>query len=442
MGDSIKKVDTIVLGAGISGLTLGYYLHKKSSDFLVFESNGSIGGNISTTISNGFICENGPNTVLMNNMGTKKLISDLQLEDEVIYPNANNNKRFLIRNGNLIEIPQSLKQFFRSNFLSCRAKIRIIFEVFKKKTNSNTSVYEFFRRRFGKEFHDRIIEPFLTGIYAGNTRNMSIKHVLKKIWEMEQNHGSIILGFIKKKSRNEIPKSFNFKKGLRRLSDSIFQVIEKKIILNSKITSISKIGNSYEIIINNKIKYRSDKLVSTISAYALSDIIYDNKLSQALKKISYCPIHVLHLGLEKEKIQEDISGFGVLTKPADKRNFLGIIFNSQIFPHVAPIGKDLVTVMIGGARQEELLSLDKEFLFEKVIKDVRKLISYNGEIIMKHDFLWKRAIPQYQLNHEGIVSKIEDFQNKNKNFHITGNYYNGISVSDCIEKAYALSKIL
>ena len=442
MGDSIKKVDTIVLGAGISGLTLGYYLHKKSSDFLVFESNGSIGGNISTTISNGFICENGPNTVLMNNMGTKKLISDLQLEDEVIYPNANNNKRFLIRNGNLIEIPQSLKQFFRSNFLSSKAKIRIIFEVFKKKTNSNTSVYEFFRRRFGKEFHDRIIEPFLTGIYAGNTRNMSIKHVLKKIWEMEQNHGSIILGFIKKKSRNEIPKSFNFKKGLRRLSDSIFQVIEKKIILNSKITSISKIGNSYEIIINNKIKYRCEKLVSTISAYALSDIIYDNKLSQALKKISYCPMLVLHLGLEKEKIQEDISGFGVLTKPADKRNFLGIIFNSQIFPHVAPIGKDLVTVMIGGARQEELLSLDKEFLFEKVIKDVRKLISYNGEIIMKHDFLWKRAIPQYQLNHEGIVSKIEDFQNKNKNFHITGNYYNGISVSDCIEKAYALSKIL
>ena len=442
MEDSIKKVDTIVLGAGITGLTLGYYLNKKSSDFLVFESNGSIGGNISTTISNGFICENGPNTVLMNNMGTKKLISDLQLEDELIYPNANNNKRFLIRNGNLIEIPQSLKQFFRSNFLSCRAKIRIIFEVFKKKTNSNTSVYEFFRRRFGKEFHDKIIEPFLTGIYAGNTRNMSIKHVLKKIWEMEQNHGSIILGFIKKKSRNEIPKSFNFKKGLRRLSDSIFQVIEKKIILNSKITSISKIGNSYEIIINNKIKYRCDKLVSTISAYALSDIIYDNKLSQALKKISYCPMLVLHLGLEKEKIQQDISGFGVLTKPADKRNFLGIIFNSQIFPHVAPIGKDLVTVMIGGARQEELLSLDKEFLFEKVIKDVRKLISYNGEIIMKHDFLWNRAIPQYQLNHEGIVSKIEDFQNKNKNFHITGNYYNGISVSDCIEKAYALSKIL
>ena len=442
MGDSIKKVDTIVLGAGISGLTLGYYLHKKSSDFLVFESNGSIGGNISTTISNGFICENGPNTVLMNNMGTKKLISDLQLENDVIYPNTNSNKRFLIRNGKLIEIPQTLNQFFRSNFLSCRAKIRIIFEVFKKKTNSNTSVYEFFRRRFGKEFHDRIIEPFLTGIYAGNTRNMSIKHVLKKIWEMEQNHGSIILGFIKKKSRNEIPKSFNFKKGLRRLSDSIFQVIEKKIILNSKITSISKIGNSYEIIINNKIKYRCDKLVSTISAYALSDIIYDNKLSQALKKISYCPIHVLHLGLEKEKIQEDISGFGVLTKPADKRNFLGIIFNSQIFPHVAPIGKDLVTVMIGGARQEELLSLDKEFLLDKVIKDVRELISYNGKIIMKHDFLWKRAIPQYQLNHEGIVSKIEDFQNKNKNFHITGNYYNGISVSDCIEKAYALSKIL
>ena len=442
MGDSINKVNTIVLGAGITGLTLGYYLHKKRSDFLVFESNGSIGGNISTTINNGFVCENGPNTVLMNNEGTKKLISDLQLDKEVIYPNSNNNKRFLIRKGKLIEIPRSLRQFLRSNFLSCKAKIRIIFEVFKKKTNNNTSVYEFFKRRFGKEFHDRIIEPFLTGIYAGNTRKMSIKHVLKKIWEMEQNHGSIILGFIKKKSRNQIPKSFNFKKGISRLSDSIFQEIKEKTILNSKITSISKIGNFYEISINNKIKFRCDKLVSTISAYDLSEIIYDRKLSQALKKVSYYPIHVLHLGLEKEKILKDISGFGVLTKPADKTNFLGIIFNSKIFPHVAPIGKDLVTVMIGGARQGELLRLDKEFLFDRVIKDVRKLISYNGKIIMKHDFLWKRAIPQYELNHEAIVSKIEEFQNKNKNFHITGNYYNGISVSDCIEKAYALSKIL
>ena len=150
MLNSIKKVDTIILGAGISGLTLGYYLHKKNKDFLVFDSNASNGGNISTKIKNGFICENGPNTVLLNNKSIKDLISDLELDEEIIYPNDNNNKRFLLRNGKLIELPRSFGKFLISNFLSLYSKICILFEIFKTKTRDNTSVYEFFKRNVVK----------------------------------------------------------------------------------------------------------------------------------------------------------------------------------------------------------------------------------------------------------------------------------------------------
>ena len=442
MSNTLKKVDIIILGSGISGLTLGFYLEKKNKDFLVFESCNSFGGNISTKNKKGFICENGPNTVLINNDSVKDLISDLKIKNDVIYPNNNNNKRFLINKGKLIKIPQSFGQFLKSNILSLSAKIRIFFEIFIKKSDKNFSVYDFFKRRFGKEFHDVLIEPFLTGIYAGNTRKMSIKFVLKKIWNLEQNYGSVILGFIKKKSRNISPKSFNFKNGLSDLTNTIHQKIKDKIRFNSKITSISKIGNLYEITVNNNIKYRCTKLISTIPAYALSEIIFDKKLSQCLKKIYYCPIYVLHLGLEKQKIKNDISGFGVLTKPSDNKSFLGIIFNSRIFPHLAPSDKDLITVMVGGTRQEQLLKTNKELLFDKIVSDIKKLISYDGQIIMKHDFLWEKGIPQYGLNHDNITNEIKNFENKNKDLHIIGNYVNGISVSDCVEKAVKLSKIL
>ena len=146
--------------------------------------------------------------------------------------------------------------------------------------------------------------------------------------------------------------------------------------------------------------------------------------------------------MEKQKIKKDISGFGVLTKPSDNKSFLGIIFNSRIFPHVAPADKDLITVMVGGTRQEQLLKIDKHLLLEKILRDIRKLISYNGDIIMKHDFLWKRGIPQFGLDHDYIINQIKNFENKNKNMYVIGNYFNGISVSDCIEKASVLSKIL
>ena len=215
---SFNEVETIILGAGISGLTLGYYLNKRKKDFLIFESSKYIGGNISTKNKKGFICENGPNTILINNKSVQNLISDLKIKNDIIYPNNNNNKRFLLKKGKLIKIPQSFTQFIMSNILSLSAKVRIVFEIFIKKSCNSLSVYDFFRRRFGKEFHDILIEPFLTGVYAGNTRKMSIKYVLKKIWEAEQNYGSVILGFMKRESRNISPKSFNFKNGLSKLN--------------------------------------------------------------------------------------------------------------------------------------------------------------------------------------------------------------------------------
>ena len=90
---SLYEVDTIILGAGISGLTLGYYLNKRDKDFLVFESSKYVGGNISTINKKGFICENGPNTVLINNDSVRDLISELKIKNDVIYPNKNNQKR-------------------------------------------------------------------------------------------------------------------------------------------------------------------------------------------------------------------------------------------------------------------------------------------------------------------------------------------------------------
>ena len=150
----------------------------------------------------------------------------------------------------------------------------------------------------------------------------------------------------------------------------------------------------------------------------------------------------MHFGLEKKHIKENIDGFGVLTKKNDNMSFLGVLFNSRIFPHVAPKNNDLITVMIGGVRQSKLINKDRSKLKDTVIKQIRKMISYNGRIVMEKEFLWRNGIPQYDLNHTDLIKCISEFEKKYKNFHISGNYHNGISVSDCIDKAYSLSKRL
>ena len=440
--DSFKQVDTIILGAGISGLTLAHYLNKKNLDFLVLESQPKVGGNIISFEKNGFVCENGPNTVLLNKKSVVELIDEIGLKDKIIFPNDNNNKRFLLRKGKLIPIPQNFIEFIKTNLLSLTSKLRLIIEIFIPKHNRNVSVKSFFKKRFGNNFEEIFVEPFLTGIYAGETNKMSAKHVLNKIWNMEQKSGSIIIDTLKRKKKLNKSRSFNFKNGLIDFVLAINKNISNKIILKSEVTSVKKIKKGYEIIINNNIKYHCKKLISTLPAFGLANIIFDKKISKDLKKINYCPIMVLHLGIEKSKIKENIDGFGVLTKRKDNQSFLGILFNSRIFPHVAPQGNDLLTVIIGGARQPQLIDQDVNKLKKTIINEIRKIISYDGKIIMENNFLWKNGIPQYDLDHDVLIENISDFHKKNKNFHILGNYIKGISVSDCIQNAFELSKKL
>jgi oxygen-dependent protoporphyrinogen oxidase len=208
-----KKVDNLIIGAGITGLSLAHFLKKFNQDFIIVESSERIGGNINTVSKKGFTLENGPNTLLLDNESIKTLIEDFNISKNIIFPNKNTKNRFLIQNHRLTPIPKDLIGFIKSNILSIQAKIRIIFEPLIKKHKKDTNVFEFIVKRFGKEFHDNLIEPFLNGIYAGDTKKMSVKFVLKKVWRMEQSNGSILKSLFLNKT-NYQPKSFNFKNGL------------------------------------------------------------------------------------------------------------------------------------------------------------------------------------------------------------------------------------
>ena len=103
-------------------------------------------------------------------------------------------------------------------------------------------------QRFGKEFHDKLIEPFITGVYAGDTKNMSAKHSLKILWNLEQTHGSVLKGLFKSKSaKKEKVHSFNFPNGLGQLVLAISNNLEEQIKLEKKVIGIVKKPNSFLI---------------------------------------------------------------------------------------------------------------------------------------------------------------------------------------------------
>ena len=434
--------DAVIIGAGISGLSCGHFISKKTNNFLILESKDKIGGIIQTNIEESYVCEYGPNTVLLNNEATKKLIGDCNLFERIIYPSINNSKnRFVFNNNKVTRIPLTPIEFIKTSLLSINSKFKLFFEFLVCKHKKNDTVFNFISKRFGREFHDKLFVPFITGIYAGNTKTMSAKHSLKTLWNYEQKYGSITRGIIHNFFRKKSPsKSFNFPNGLSELTLKIGENIKENIRFNSNASKIKKIKKGYEITLENKEKIYCKKLISTVPSYILINLIDDYTLIDELKKIKYNPIDVFHFGLNKKDIKSKYNGFGILTKPEDNKSYLGVLFNSNIFNHVSPKNQNLYTVLVGGENQRLLCKqniLEVQGIIEKEIKN---LFDYTGKINFKKNYRWKNAIPQYSMDQEKLISAISDFELKNNDFFITGNYFNGVSVSDCIEKSYNIVK--
>ena len=349
------KVNTVIIGGGISGLSTANFLSKKTSDFLILESSNRVGGTINSTKADGYILENGPNTVLDNNAAIQELLSDLDITEELIYPNLKKiSNRYLLINDRLEKIPLTIIEFLLTPILSICSKIKIFSEILVSKHINDTDVESFIKRRFGKEFHDNLIVPFLTGIYADTTSKMSTKNTLKKMWKLEQKHGSIIAGLIKGKNRNSKAQIFTINGGLSKITELLSKKFINQLMLNTKVSNIVKFNELYKVTLNDGEDIFCKNIISTIPAYSLKDIVFDYKLKSVLSKVNYNPIDVFHFGFDRDALEIKVDGFGLLTKPQDNKSFLGVLFSSNIFEHVSDNKKFLITVLAGGDRQKYL----------------------------------------------------------------------------------------
>jgi len=433
------KVNTVIIGGGISGLSTANFLSKKTSDFLILEASDIVGGTINSSKLDGYILENGPNTVLDNNKAIQELLSDLNITEELIYPNLKKiSNRYILLNDRLEKIPLTIFEFLLTPILGIYSKIKIFSEILVPRHINDTDVESFIKRRFGKEFHDNLIVPFLTGIYADTTSKMSTKNTLKKMWELEQKHGSIIVGLIKEKNKNSKAKIFTIDGGLSKITELLSKKFINQLMLNTKVSSIVKLNESYKITLNEGEDIFCNKIISTIPSYSLKDIVFDDKLKNVLSKVNYNPIDVFHFGFDRDALDIKIDGFGLLTKPQDKKSFLGVLFSSNIFEHVSINKKFLITVLAGGDRQKDLCKKSPKFLERQILNEILPLLRLKSEPEFKNHFRWSKGIPSYSMSVTKLQKDIKIFEESNKSFYIIGNFHLGVSVSDCVKNSKEL----
>lgn len=439
----------VIVGGGISGLSLAYFLLKKNPqlDIKIVEAEKRAGGKIITENISGFLYEGGVNGFLSNKPSTIALAKELNIEP--IKGSESSKIRYILINGKLKKVPDNPVKFFLSPLLSFSGKIRMLKEYFipPLKENIDETVESFVSRRVGKEFYEKLIDAMSTGIYAGDPSKMSMKSCFPKVYFLEKKYGGLLKGLIALKKERKDAKTqpsgvlMSFKGGMAELIQSLESNLLSKILKGKKVLSIDRKNNYYSVHLDDGL-IEAEKVILACPAHESASILKElnQELSELLNTIPYPPLSVVAFGFKKEQIGFGTGLYGFLIPYRERRNILGTLFDSSIFPNRAPEGYVLLRSMIGGRRSPELAMLPDEKLIDTTLSELKPLLNIKGDPEFIKIFRWEKAIPQYELGHEDKLNRIEQILSQFPGIYLTGNAYRGVSVNDCIENSLKLAE--
>jgi len=443
----------IIIGGGISGLSLAYFLleRRPSLDITVLESEKKAGGKIWTDKVDGFLCEGGVNGFLDNRPKTLELVSKLALAP--LRSNDTAKKRFIYSDGKLQRLPESPVSFFTSNLLSLPGRLRIIWEMFTPKGGGgDETLANFARRRLGREAYEKLIDPMASGIYAGDPEKMSLKSCFPKVYNLEQTYGSLIKGMLKLQKEAKKPGKkvgagpggalTSFYDGMGALIDTLSNYLGDRMKTGAKAAAVDKKDDRYIVHLSDGTSIETDAVVLATPAFETSEMVreIDKDLSSTLSGIYYPSISVVCLGYKQDRIASSLDGFGFLIPSREGRKILGTLWDSSIFPNRAPKGYVLLRSMLGGVRKSELAEQDEQKQIQLVMDELKDIMGINIQPDFAKVYVHKKGIPQYFPGHEKRLETINRTVDRFKRMYITGNAYRGIGVNDCIENSDKLAE--
>jgi oxygen-dependent protoporphyrinogen oxidase len=477
--------DSIIIGAGISGLVAAHRLKKLGQNVLLIESSNKVGGVIQSRDADGLLIEAGPNSL----RGTHELIDlveELGLMDELVTadPRA---PAFVYSGGKLHAVPMSPPALVKTRLLSTSAKLRLLREPFIKPVgqtvslplsnerlpaNQNTSqlgrqpdglpnlgeesIDSFVRRRLGDEVLEKLVAPFLSGVYAGDPKRLSVQACFPKLAEFEAEAGSLLRGGLKSaraaRRNAEKPKRSlrlyrlcSFRRGLNTLPQRLAQELGERLMTEARVIDIHQLPDGFALTVDHRNESRKSHcatLIVATPAYAAATLIASvaPEAAALIADIPYASIASVPLAYRVEQFAQPPAGFGFLAPRSEGLRTLGSIWNSSLFPGRAPKGWVLTTNFIGGATDAEAALLSDEELVRIVHNDLSKALRITGAPRRLPIAHYERAIPQYVIGHAARIAKLEAALSHHPGLRLAGNYLHGVAIGDCIRQAEQLAR--
>jgi len=458
MDEQRKKV--VIVGGGITGLSAAYYMQKEARekglalDVVLVEASNRLGGKIQTVRRDGFIIERGPDSFLTRKKSVGVLAKDLGIENELV-KNATGQAYVLVNRvlhpipgGSIMGIPTEISPFLKTGLFSLVGKMRAAgdFILPRSGIEGDQSLGVFFRRRFGNEIVENLIEPLLSGVYAGDIDQMSLQSTFPQFYEVEKKHRSLILGMKKTAPKKVIQKDGQaekkegvfqtFRNGLETIVEAIEQQLEPdSVIKGVRVVSIETEGEKTVLGTNDGKHLEADAIILTTGHEMAGRLFEPHGLLQDLRKIPTTSVATIALAFPEESVVQDREGTGFLVARSSNYSITASTWTHRKWPTTTPKGKVLLRAFVGRVGEEAIVDLSDDEIEKIVLADLGEILEIKG----KPDFTvitrWKEDRPQYRVGHKQRIGEARiEIKSKFPQVKLAGASYEGVGLPDCINQ--------
>lgn len=441
-----RNVQALVVGGGISGLVCAYALQKAGVDALLVEASPQAGGVIHSIRRDGYLFELGPQS-FSGTSQLRSLCADLGIGDQLLEAPARA-PRYVLVDGKLQAVPMSPSAFLTSSLINGSTKWALVRDIFGRSTppEAEESVAAFVRRKFSDQLLERLVGPFVSGVYAGDPEKLSIRSAFPQLYEAEKASGSIVWGMMRlaknKKGPRERATLNTFRDGNETLVRTLVTKLGTKLLTKTAAANIYRQnGGSFHVSLeSDSIDSVSAKSVifgtpTDVTGRLLAQL--DPSCEPVLTTFEYAAVAVVSLGYAERDVGHSLEGFGFLVPRTAGLRILGAVWNSSLFPGRAPEGHVLLTTFVGGATDPSAAKLSSAELSGLVHREIAPLLAIRGEPAFCNVTIWPRALPQYNLGHADRLASIKKTLERFPGILLTGNYLRGPAIGACVEQALA-----
>jgi len=453
----MERKSVVVVGGGISGLTLAHTLATKHGDrfaVAVLEATDRLGGNVRTIRRGDYLIDEGPDSWVNTKPQITALARALGLGDRLIETIPENRRVYIRKNGDLVPMPEGLMlgiptrilPLATTPLLSWRGKIRAAADLvlpkgFRRAPGDDEPLGTYIERRLGREVLDNLAAPLLGGLYTGDVASLSLMATFPQLAALEEQGGMIrgALSLAHKAPKSEGKRSAftTLRGGVGELIDTLAARLGDAVHKNARVERITREGERFVVEHTGGERLTADHVVLAGPAHVAGKLLpgVADDVAGELAAIEYASAATVFVAYPRSAIAHPLDATGYLVPTKAPGEPLASTWVSSKWPFRAPADRALMRIFFGDADVDRT----DDDLIHRARNEVARVLSISIDPEFVHVARFRRASPQPRVGHPARVARIKKALENHRGVHVLGSAYEGVGLGDCVRQAEALA---